>query len=420
MKKQYLIVIICMLFMVASIPQDIVSSGSITESPWPAFSKDYQQTGYTDIQIAGNDGKITWMYDVGDRVYSSPVIDSEGNVYFGAQDGLYSINKEGILNWIFKTDGISGYPTIDENNHIYFGTHLGEMYSISPEGEEIWGFQEPNYTPLSSPPVIYDGYVYIVSPIRGELFSFDKSNGAKQWNIYFHPQPPSFPALGKDGLIYSSTSSTYGTHYTGSTYAFYPTNGTIKFEFTPEKHDETITYFSTHPIIASDGSIYVGFQNHIYSLNNKGDIIWKTQIEQITYHSPSVDIDGNLFVGTENGLVVLSSEGEELWNIEMKNVSTPALSGDGYVVIGADKSVYAINTITREIVWKSEINNDITSPAIDVDGSIYVLTKDGVLYAIGEEVETRRIPFLTISTYFVICMVVVLYYQRKKEGDPHT
>jgi outer membrane protein assembly factor BamB len=75
-------------------------------------------------------------------------------------------------------------------------------------------------------------------------------------------------------------------------------------------------------------------------------------------------------------------------------LSSPALSGDGFLVFGgSDGKLYALNNVTGQppsTSWPVQLTEPVTpalgiqsSPAIDANGTIYVGADDGKLYVIG-------------------------------------
>lgn len=182
-------------------------------SDWPMFHHNAQRTGVASgAGIITNATTLRWTYPplsqppIG-AVYGSPVVGSDGTVYFGSTDrNLYAINPDGTLKWQFTTtpDGkITSSPALLPSTSIsiytgrvYIGTHeqdpsLPNFFAIdAATGNEIWNLQVPNGNPYaimagSSPlavtdpingePVIYigaaDGYLYCIRDrgVNGEV-----------------------------------------------------------------------------------------------------------------------------------------------------------------------------------------------------------------------------------------------------------
>ncbi len=69
----------------------------------------YVGTPFNNLVAVSPDGEIKWKYNVSDRVWSSPVIDSNGIIYFGSNnDTLYALEYSfcyATVKWKFPVDG---------------------------------------------------------------------------------------------------------------------------------------------------------------------------------------------------------------------------------------------------------------------------------------------------------------------------
>ena len=120
--------------------------------------------------------------------------------------------------------------------------------------------------------------------------------------------------------------------------------------------------------------------------------------------SPAVDADGTVYVGSsDKHLHAVNGDGTPKWTYETGGEieSSPAVGADGTVYVGSgDGSVYAVNAVGK-LKWKytsSEVgactpdgipggsnklcNSFLSSPAIGPDGTVYVASDDGYLYAL--------------------------------------
>ena len=153
----------------------------------------------------------------------------------------------------------------------------------------------------------------------------------------------SSPALGVDGTVFLGSSS--GTVYVGSfdtsIYAF-ASDGTVKWRF------QTGRLIRSTPAPASDSTIVVGsYDGYLYALDPDGSLKWKFKASAGIATSPLIAIDGTICFGDTAGKVyLLSANGSLLWDF----------------VTGG------------EIHW--------SSPAADVDGTFYIGSWDGYLYAV--------------------------------------
>ncbi len=145
---------------------------------------------------------------------------------------------------------------------------------------------------------------------------------------------------------------------------------------------------SSSPAVASDGTIYVGWENNfLYAINPDGSKKWEFETGDTVKSSPAIGTDGTIYVGSsDNKLYAINSNGSEKWNFGTDGavLSSPVIASDGTVYFGSmDGSVYAANsdgTMKWEYVTDGEVES---SPALGVDGTVYVGSNNGSLYAIA-------------------------------------
>jgi outer membrane protein assembly factor BamB/ABC-type transporter MlaC component len=71
-------------------------------------------------------------------VGSGPVVDAEGNVYFGADDDfVYAIDRRGALRWVFQAGGnVDGDPVITPDGTLLVGADDHHMYALRADAIE--------------------------------------------------------------------------------------------------------------------------------------------------------------------------------------------------------------------------------------------------------------------------------------------
>ncbi|MHC4707978.1 MAG: PQQ-binding-like beta-propeller repeat protein, partial [Planctomycetota bacterium] len=62
-----------------------------------------------------DDARLKWFFETGNVVPTCPAVAKDGTIYIGSHDCfLYSIDREGVMKWRFKTgDFVHGSPTLD-------------------------------------------------------------------------------------------------------------------------------------------------------------------------------------------------------------------------------------------------------------------------------------------------------------------
>jgi outer membrane protein assembly factor BamB len=357
------------------IPPDC-GSGLQLGAPWPMFRGNVRHTGLSPYDTSGNNGGLKWSFYTGNfitmgNIASSPIIDANGTIYIGSEDGvLYAINSDGTEKWNYTTgSNLYTTPAIGHDGTIYISTD-DNLFAINPNGTKKWQYTTLN-NDGSSPVIGSDGTIYIGADFK--LFAFNP-NGTVKWS-FFVGMVNSSPAIGSDGTIYLGS-------YDHNLYAIYP-NGTKKWSFLT---GDVIMYSS--PAIASDGTIYIGSQdNNLYAVNPNGTEKWSFTAGYWVTSSPSIGSDGSVYFGSDdNILYAVYPNGTEKWAFTtMGDVwSSPAIGSDGTIYIGSeDNKIYAIKP-DGILKWNYPTGGRFrSSPAIDVDGTIYIWSYDFYLYAIG-------------------------------------
>lgn len=97
------------------------------------------------VSLDGETGALRWSFPVGldtsaeAGVASGPIVDVDGNVYFGAQDDfVYSLSADGRLRWIHRLGAdVDADPVLTPDGLLLIGCDDGFLYAIAddPGGE---------------------------------------------------------------------------------------------------------------------------------------------------------------------------------------------------------------------------------------------------------------------------------------------
>lgn len=111
------------------------------------------------------------------------------------------------------------------------------------------------------------------------------------------------------------------------------------------------------------------------------------------YGSPVVADDGTIYVGCENGLVyAINSGGTQKWSRDLLSPvnGTAALAADGAVVFQNEDSMVICFGADGSQRWSFPSGGGNSSPAIGTDGTVYLATGDGEIYALDGSVGTTK------------------------------
>jgi outer membrane protein assembly factor BamB len=239
-------------------------SGLIVSSP--ALGADgtiYVGTGLGRLHAVAQNGTERWSVQTEGLIESSPAIAPDGTIYFGSHDRtLYALNPQGAVKWKFETRGeIFSSPAIGADGTIYFGSRDQRLYALAPDGSLKWEYFTNGWVD-ASPALGADGTIYFASDRSFYALTPGDVSARLRWRADINTGSASSAAVRADGVIIVGADD-------GMVRAFEPADGSIRWIFdTKGTADDLI---ESSPIIAPDGSIYVGsLDGHLYKLNGNG------------------------------------------------------------------------------------------------------------------------------------------------------
>ncbi|HHT9108473.1 MAG TPA: outer membrane protein assembly factor BamB family protein [Candidatus Wunengus sp. YC63] len=287
--------------------------------------------------------------------------------------------------------------SIDSSGTLHV-TAANKLLAINSDGELSWSEDVGGIgaTAISSD----ESTIYAVG---GKVLYAFSSSGEKQWsfteptdNIYGEP------TVGSDGTIYMGSWDTY-------VYAV-NSGGTLKWKY---QTDGSIAPLAS-PTLSNDGNtIYVGSGDRnkdeggtLYALNSDdGTLNWKKEnLDGARVSGAVVGSDGTIYATGSGRVHAFDENGNKLWESDKDTASslTPSLSSDGTLYVGtSDGKVYAINSSNGKSKWSNPYqtgpNPDFTGDqkdpqygvlatiVIGADGIIYVGAMDGVMHALNTD-----------------------------------
>ncbi len=369
---------------------------------------------------------LRWKFETGGAVYASPAI-GPGRIYVGSYDGnLYALNPQGALLWKFQTGTpIFTVPAIGSDGTIYLGSSTtcltcryaqseGVLYAINPAGKLKWSLttEAVEGGPLSSPTIGPDGTIY-ASQVGFAIVAVNPG-GTLKWEVTTGGEVFDPPALAHDGTVYAGIDDPNPSGVCGECFVALNADGTIKWSLRTEFGEG----FSS-PAVGSDGTVYVDG----LAISPDGTVRWQNRG---TFSSPSIGPDGTIYGSVDGGLYALNPDGTLRWRFPLdRSGGTCTPTGCSYVfvqqssaTIGSNGMIYFGSGVTHEpsgspsygngnlyavasngtLAWKFATGSIVGScpgyvclrvfstsdPAIGSDGTVYVGSADGGLYAIGQ------------------------------------
>ncbi len=261
-------------------------------------------------------------------------------------------------------------------------TGQASLLTAVRDGLVLW--QAPLDGRVSSSPAVGPGGV-VYARGRTTLYSFD-SGGREAWRL----------ELG-DGVVQSERSSPVvaedGTIYVGSF------NGSMLHAVTPAgqlKWAYPVGSTYSTPALDADGTIYIGGDDGrrdlLYAVRPNGTLLWTLTGDGYLHGAPAIAADGTVYVASLHGtLYAVQPDGRLRWQRDLGGGSwgSVALAADGtsYVFSGYQSGRGVLHAMRPDgsAAWEVDFGpasyNMMGSPTIDRDGTIYVSTAN-VLHAI--------------------------------------
>lgn len=335
--------------------------------------------------------------------WPGPIVGNNGTVYFAQNAWVVAVDSNGILKWKSKVGPTSAWPTtgaLSRNGTLHVGIS-DSLFAIESTGAVKWTVGTSDF--LASPPVLgADETVYFST--HGGILHAVSPNGAVKWKLKTGPYVRSAPSIGDDGTIYVTSKDSY-------LYAVAP-GGQVLWKY------KSFGEIWAPAIIASteEGRIFmVGSGSSIQNEPGQVYALGRDPWEFIPTIEPKIGFWNSLARGADgtvylsNGCVqAIDSDGKLKWTFDDDSAGVgcapPAIGGDGTVYVAQGWSrcypspnkgpklcyndLYALNP-DGTLKWKWHTPDAIGTyglgpPVIAADGTLYVKSTDGHLYAFGK------------------------------------
>jgi outer membrane protein assembly factor BamB len=306
----------------------------------------------------------------GQGLADSPWPMYQGDRRHTGQSPYDTSHVNGSLAWKYEAGGwLNTAPTIGMDRTIYIGSTDSNLYAISYRGDIKWAFKT-NGGISSTPAIDNNGIIYFGS--RDTSIYALNSDGTLKWKYATEGDIDSSPVIGNDGTIYVLSDDQH-------IYALY-NNGTLKWKY------RIHVYSNTSPAIGRDGIIFVCSYWNLYAFYPNGTLKWDFKPSSSfggsvsLLSSPSIADTGIIYVCTSSlnpRLLAIFPNGKLIWSykLEESTWTTPAIGNDGTIYIGTPNGyVYAFHN-NRSLRWKIKIPN-----AKEIYFNDIVIGGDGTLY----------------------------------------
>jgi outer membrane protein assembly factor BamB len=259
---------------------------------------------------------------------------------------------------------------VGPDNTVYSACEYGTIIARRPSGSS-WKFTLPDLDQFTAAPVLADDGTILIGCSNDFVYALN-SDGTLKWADSVGSQVWATGALGADGTSYFQTAD--------STVIALRPDGSKRWEFFSEGGN-------TAPVVGTDGTVYVINQTGtVYAIDpDSGSQKWtSTAIGKPVTAPPAIDPSLNVLYVVDNETGVLQSinladgTGGSLQYTAGTDASGPVVGADGTIYIGGEGKLSAIQPDgTPKWVFAPTMTGVVSTPAITVDGYVYVLVVAG-------------------------------------------
>ena len=290
------------------------------------------------------------------------------------------------LLWNFTTGDNVNYNPVVANGIVYTCSYDGNLYALNAKtGEKIWSYNTTMFG-IGSSPVVADGIVYVgLGDQSRYLYAFNAYNGELIWTDFIGATVTAVPTI-VDGVIYLAAD---GAARSSCILAINAKTGVTIWDYSSQKSLGCTPAVVNGVVYTASGDGYV----HAINAAN-GKEIWNQTREDAEFLSSPTVVNGILYVGINGGSIYTNgfyafnaTNGDELWKYMVSGAGNYVLSTaavyDGTVYVGSrDGDVYAFNAVTGILFWHIMAGHFLFSSPAVVQGIVYIGSGDGNFYAI--------------------------------------
>jgi outer membrane protein assembly factor BamB len=356
-------------------------------SAWPSAQFDARHSSASEA-VGPQSATVRWSRDLGGNLTPGPVIGVDGSIIAATNSGvIHALDPAtGAERWSFDGDGsygndLSTSPSVLGDGTILWPGPKNTLVALTQDGALLW--KEAFAGQVLSPAVAGLNRVY-VADMSGALVALEVADGRHRrlWSLDLGGTTYASPSVGPDGTIFAAAQNDLVA------VADLGERASIRWRF----HSSSLIEVSSG--VSADGIVVLGTNNdHQYGIRSDGSIAWKLKIDAWSYSSSAVRPDGLAYFSDNKGVVhtVDSATGEVVLRI------APAEPGREYVwtSVLADAqgntywaslsgNIYGYSSAGRQL-FRLNVGQRIDGyPALGQDGTLYVGTTRGELYAIRD------------------------------------
>jgi outer membrane protein assembly factor BamB len=273
--------------------------------------------------------------------------------------------------WTFHTGArIFASPAIGPDGTIYVGSVDGTFNAVSSAGQLLWSYAAS--APIFSSAAVSDaGHVYVGCD-DGTFLAFHPS-GRVLWSDRREHAFDASPVIGDDGTVYMG----------GDGLLAYTPRGGLRWRA------RTAGHVFSPPVVHPRQVVVFGTDTgELLGADVDGRVVFRAALGSPVPGGPTVLETGLIVVASSAGdVLALDRAGTTRWRVRLDDEgvrSTPAVGLDGNVYVSADSGrLYALDPDTGQVRWRFQTGGPLrASPIVDAAGRVVVGSEDRSVYAL--------------------------------------
>ena len=359
------------------------------------------QTSYTPEKL---EPPLALLWEYTANKYENnpaPPAVADGVCYFACGDRVYAVDTStGSLKWKYPSDQrLGGYvkasPAVHDGN-VYFGAGDGNLYCVNAAtGAFQWAYQTRGA--IRCPPVISDNDMIYVGADDNSLYAIDAGSGDAKWSFTGRDDIAVGVAVGTGMAVVSCMD--------GNMYGINANSGKLRWiQRLPLAPTRTSPVISQNIVVMAVGSQMFGL-----SLRS-GRLRWAVRLPAEAAASPAVD-GSDIYVPCRNKMIYaytsvgrnLSLKWTEPAELGSMPMSSPTIAQNVLYITGSKGVIAAFSAVDGNLKWRylttpsavttpSSLYTDAASSPIVAEGSLFVLTDDGVLHRFTQDAPDNAVP----------------------------
>ncbi|MCK5861867.1 MAG: PQQ-binding-like beta-propeller repeat protein [Candidatus Hydrogenedentes bacterium] len=292
--------------------------------------------------MASGDDLVIWKKTIGSHITVVAAGLDESHLLIGLEAKPRMGTKSQLLNfdinskeadWVFACPSVVNSVPVLSGNSIFFCCDDGAVLCVNAStGKELWRQKtegHPCYRPMNKILLIEN---MAITTMRQYLWAFDRETGKICWKLDLHPSQKDSPS--QVGCFDYASGHIFVPSFENKILKVTP-KGSVVAEYTAEsKYSYRIKAYGDR-ILAT---IREGSEVYYCAFTHDLELLWKTEVEEMTTGGGSCVINNKIIVGMGMSTMALDiTTGECLWKEpeNFQDKEPTGIIGDNFLTIGS-------------------------------------------------------------------------------------